>query len=79
MGAIKQQGSENSEILSSGTERTLGNIKGITSLAEGTLSYTDKSGVQKTISNFPAFYTPPFCIGNVTIHSTTSIDLMILK
>ena len=79
MGAVKQQGSENTEILTSGSEQAYVNIKGITTLAEGTLSYTDKSGSQKTINDVPAFYTPPFCIGNVTIHSGTTIDLMILK
>ena len=63
--------------VTAGTAIQLYNIKGIYPHADGTLVYSDTSGVEQSVP-VVACNTPPLCVGDVSISASTDIDFSVL-
>ncbi len=77
MGIVKLTPSPNTELHLSGASKQFYNIKGAYPQADGTVTYTDDSGVE-VVANVFGGNTPPFIVGDVLISNCTT-DLIILK
>jgi len=63
--------------VAAGTATSLYNIKGVYPHADGTLVYTDASGVEQSVP-VVACNVPPLCAGNVSISASTDVTISVL-